>query len=263
MSTIAVPEYSVITERPDNRASRLQLRILQTRYDFAARLSAGQVVLEAACGAGVGLGMLAGTAEYVVGGDIDPSNCASARESYAARTNLSVMNMDVERTPFQAGVFGVVVLFEALYYLKDAATFLKEARRLLTPNGVLLISTVNCEWAEFNPSPFSTKYHGAAELRTLLAINGFDADLFGAFPDIKTGTKAALTGRIKQFAVKHRLIPRTMKGKEWLKRVFHGKLEPIPRDLAFTVQEVEPLVPLDSCTDASQYRMLYALCRPQ
>lgn len=257
---MTIPNYSVITERPDTRASQLQLKILQTRYDFAARHSAGRVVLEAACGAGVGLGLIARTSKYVIGGDIDPNNCATAREAYAGRKDIAVAQIDAERTPFPDEHFGAVILFEALYYLSDAVTFFREARRLLEPEGLLLISTVNCEWPEFNPSPFSTTYYAANELRTLAAQNGFHASLFGAFPDIKTGAASVLTGRIKQLAVKYNLVPKTMKGKELLKMVFYGKLEPIPRDLAQVTPQIESLTYLQRQDDPTPYRMLYAVC---
>jgi SAM-dependent methyltransferase len=257
---MTIPDFSVITEGPDTRASQLQLKILRTRYDFAARHSAGRVVLEAACGAGVGLGLLARTCAYVIGGDIDPKNCASAKGTYTGRENVAVAQIDAERTPFRDGSFDVVILFEALYYLRDAAMFFNEARRLLTPGGLLLISTVNCEWPEFNPSPFSTSYHTASQLHALAAQNGFRASLSGAFPDIKAGPASVLTGRIKQLAVKYKLVPKTMKGKEWLKMVFYGKLEPIPRDLAESATQAETLVPLLPQDDATPYRMLYAVC---
>ena len=257
---MTVPQFSVITERPDTRASQLQMKILQTRYDFAARHSAGRFVLEAACGAGVGLGLLARTSAYVIGGDIDPNNCASAKATYVGAANIAVAQIDAEQTPFRDGYFDVIILFEAVYYLSDASTFFKEARRLLAPGGLLLISSVNCEWPEFNPSPFSTRYQAANELRTLAAENGFCAELFGAFPDIKNGAASVLKGRIKQLAVKYKLVPRTMKGKEWLKMVFYGKLQPIPKNLADLTPQAEPLVALQTQDDASPYRMLYAIC---
>ncbi len=254
------PDFSVITERPDTRASQLQLSILRTRYDFAVRHSFGRVVLEAACGAGVGLGLLASTSAYVIGGDIDPRNCQSARETYAGQQKIAVAQIDAVRAPFRDGLFDVIILFEALYYLTDAPAFLKEARRLIAPGGVLLVSMVNCEWPEFNPSPFSTRYYTASQFRSLAAENGFQASLLGAFLDVKTNRSSTVVGRIKRLAVKCHLVPKTMKGKEWLKRVFYGKLQAIPRDLAGLTPSAEPMTPLQPEDDGAPYRMLYAVC---
>jgi SAM-dependent methyltransferase len=254
------PDFSVITERPDTRASQLQLNILRTRYDFAARHSVGRVVLEAACGAGVGLGLLARTSAYLIGGDIDPKNCQSARDTYAGQANIAVAQIDVVHAPFRDGFFDVIILFEALYYLSDASAFMKEARRLLAPGGVLLVSMVNCEWPEFNPSPFSTRYYTASQFRALAAQNGFQASLSGAFLDVKTNRSGTLIGRIKRLAVKYHLVPKTMKGKEWLKRIFYGRLQAIPRDLAELTPSAEPMTSLHPEDDGAPYRMLYAVC---
>jgi SAM-dependent methyltransferase len=170
------------------------------------------------------------------------------------------LQIAAELTPFPDSSFDVIVLFEALYYLSDASRFFAEARRLLAPGGLLLISMVNCEWPEFNPSPFSTRYYSASQFRSLAAQNGFHASLSGAFLDIKSGALSVLTGCIKRLAVKYRLVPKTMKGKEWLKSVFYGKLQAIPRDLAELRPAPDALVPLEPNDDTTSYRMLYAVC---
>jgi len=121
-------------------------------------------VLEVACGAGVGIGSIAAVARHVVGGDIDVVNCEIARETYKDRPEVEILELDAEKMPFPSASFDLLLLFEALYYLNSPQKFFQEARRLLRPGGKLLISSVNCRWSGFNPSPFSTKYFDAAEL---------------------------------------------------------------------------------------------------
>ena len=52
---------------------------------------------------------------------------------------------------------------------------------------------------------------------------------------------------------------RTMKGKEFLKRLFYGRLTPIPRELREGVAPVEPLIPLSEISDLSKFKMIYAI----
>jgi hypothetical protein len=110
------------------------------------------------------------------------------------------------------------------YYLARPEKFLQEAHRVLRDGGILLIATVNKDWPEFNPRPFSTRYFSVPELGKLLEDNGFNAEFYGAFSALPKGLKEKTVALIKRIAVSFHLIPKTMKGKEFLKRIFFGKL---------------------------------------
>jgi SAM-dependent methyltransferase len=235
------------------------MSILYTRYDLARRYAEGRDVLEVACGAGVGLGLIAGTAKSVTGGDIDSKNCETAGSTYRGRQGITIQELDAQALPFAIGSLGLVVLFEAIYYLPEPNVFLSETARVLDSTGVLLISSVNPEWPGFNPSPFSTRYFSAAELTVLLKAHGFEAEVHAAFREEKGGPAAAAVHAIKVAAVKLHLIPRTMKGKEFLKRIFFGRLTPIPRELSPGVAPIELLVPIEEVRDLTQYKMIYAV----
>jgi len=253
--------FWTITEAPDTGASAEQMSILYTRYNLARRYAAGRNVLEAACGAGVGLGLIAGAAKSVTGGDIDSRNCETARGTYQGRLGITVQELDARALPFETGSMGLVILFEAIYYLEDPNDFLFEAARVLDSSGLLLISSVNPQWAGFNPSPFSTRYFSAAELAALLRAHGFEAEVHAAFREEKDGPAAVAIHALKVAAVKLHLIPRTMKGKELLKRIFFGRLTPIPRELAPGVAPVEPMVRVEEAGDLTKYKMIYAVAR--
>jgi SAM-dependent methyltransferase len=112
------------------------------RYTFAARLARGQRVLDAGCGAGYGSADLARAAERVVGVDRAPEAIEFARAHYTA-ANLSFEEASCESIPYADGSFELVVAFEVIEHLEDWRGFLREARRVLVPNGQLVVSTPN------------------------------------------------------------------------------------------------------------------------
>ena len=112
------------------------------RYTFAARLARGKRVLDAGCGAGYGSAELARAAEHVVGVDRAPAAIEFARAHYAAH-NLSFEEATCEALPHANSSFELVVAFEVIEHLHDWRGFLREAHRVLVPNGQLVISTPN------------------------------------------------------------------------------------------------------------------------
>ncbi len=256
-------DFTTVTESPDARATAEQMSILYTRYHLARCYARDEDVLEVACGVGVGLGYLASVARYVVGSDIDEKNCRLAASIYRGRPNILIQEVDAQRLPFADASFGLAILFEAMYYLPDPRTFVSEVSRVLKPGGRLLISSVNCEWSGFNASPMSTKYYSATELLNLLREQSFQVDMFAAFPESDEGILRVVIRYIKRLAVALHLIPRTMKGKELLKRLFYGRLTPLPRELRENAALVAPLIPLREISDLSKCKMIYAIAEIQ
>jgi ubiquinone/menaquinone biosynthesis C-methylase UbiE len=253
------PDYSTVTEQPQQGATRLQLAMLSTRYAWAAGQAAGKDVAEVACGAGLGLGLLARMARSVKAGDLDDTNCRMALETHAGREKIHICHMDALDLPFPDASVDLLLLFEAIYYLSDAPAFFEEARRVLRSGGTLLLATVNPQWTGFHPSPFSTRYFSADELRDALSRAGFAANLKAGFPE-RHSMLDWLVAKIRRLAVAARMIPSTMAGKAFLKRMFYGALKPIPRELQQGGGGA-PLHPIGSGMNLSRYRTLYAEAR--
>ena len=232
--------------------------MLVTRYVLARDHGTGKDVLEVACGSGIGLGVLARRARRVVGGDFTISLLKTARRQYGSR--IPLVRLDAQALPFGPSSFDVVLLYEAIYYLRCAERFLAEAQRVLRPEGVLIVCTVNREWVDFNPSPFSTRYYSASELSSLFEVSGFRCTILGAFPVGRARGIDALVSLIKRTAVALRLIPRTMKGKQILKRLFLGRLTPLPSELQDSPGiSPEPLTAILEGQRADRFRVIYVV----
>ena len=252
---VKAPDFSSVTELPRQGATRMQMSMLRTRYGWAAQYTAGKDVLEVACGAGLGLGWLAERARRVAAGDIDEKNCRIARETHRGQANIRIEWMDALELPFERGSFDVALLFEAQYYLEDLPQFLAEAQRVLRPGGALLISTVNCEWSGFHPSFLHTRYWTARELLHALEQAGFETRLCAGFPE-RDHAGHSVRRRLKSMASHLGCIPRSMRAKAILKRIFYGRLECMPQRLD-PGGPAEPMIAVDGGADLTRYRMLY------
>lgn len=252
-------DYTEVTEATGSRVIREALSMLYTRYKTAAAFCEGKAVLEVACGSGQGLGYLAAKARRVVGGDCTETLLGLARRHYGGRVPL--VRLDAHALPFRDHSFDIVILYEAIYYLTRPDKFLDECCRVLRDQGVVLICTVNKEWSEFNPSPLSVRYFGARELAELLGQQGFSFELYGGFPVSRESLKDRVVSLLKRLAVRLHFIPKTMKGKEALKKLFFGRLTPIPPEVTDGMAELSPLVPINGNCVISEYKVLYAIGR--
>jgi len=74
--------------------------------------------------------------------DVAPAAIAHARERYA-RENLSFAEASVTALPLPAASVDLVVSFETVEHLREQEAMLAEFRRVLAPDGVLVISSPN------------------------------------------------------------------------------------------------------------------------
>ncbi len=251
--------YATVTELPGSRVTAEQLSMLYTRYHLAASVGEGKDVLEVACGPGLGLGYLASRARSVVAGDYDGSLLQYARAS--SSNGVRLLRLDAHVLPFASGSFDVVFLFEALYYLAHPEKFVEEARRVLRAQGMVVISTANKDWPGFNPSPFAFQYLSASELDGLLRRYAFVTELLGGFPEHISGRRDRVLSAVRRLAIGLHLVPPTMKGKEWLKRLAYGRLMVLPREVQEGMATMSEFVPLAVGAPASTFKVLYALGR--
>jgi SAM-dependent methyltransferase len=146
------------------------------RYAFACRYTAGKRVLDAACGEGYGSALLAQAAATVGGVDIDGETLAHAAERYRAVSNLAFHQASAAALPFADASFDAIVSFETIEHLPtaDQPKMLAEFARVLTPNGLLILSAPNrVEYSDKRgyANPFHFHEHDRAELDALLAVH--------------------------------------------------------------------------------------------
>ncbi len=118
-----------------------------SRYEFAAKeyVFQGKRTLDIGCGIGYGADILkASGAELVIGGDIDFASMKYAQETYG-REGLSYLPADAENLPFSPDSFDMVVCLEVIEHLKKPEKFLGAVSKILTEDGIFIVSTPNRE----------------------------------------------------------------------------------------------------------------------
>ncbi len=128
------------------------------RYGCVLDLAAGRDVLDIACGEGYGSAMLAGRARSVIGIDISEKAAAHARASYRNLPNLSFMAGNATAIPLADACVDVVVSFETIEHLGGQEEMIAQIRRVLRPDGVLIISSPNRK-AYSDDRDYRNEYH--------------------------------------------------------------------------------------------------------
>lgn len=130
---------------PVDHAQTLMASEHRGRYWWAAQLAAGRSVLDAGCGTGYGLEILAaaGAAE-LTGLDIDRGAVASAQRR-GERSGARVEQGDLQALDFPDDSFDLAVCFETLEHLASPDRGVAELRRVVRPGGTLVVSSPNPE----------------------------------------------------------------------------------------------------------------------
>jgi ubiquinone/menaquinone biosynthesis C-methylase UbiE len=249
-------DYSGVTEVPGNSVTRDAASMAVSRYELVRRLSVGKRVLEIGCGAGQGLRYVGEQAALIIGGDITASLLAIANEHH--RGELPLVRLDGHQLPFADGSFDIVQMHEAIYYMANAGNVIRECRRVLSTPGVLVVSTINPEWADFNPSPHATRYLNASELELAVAREFRSVDILFGFPASNPSVRSAVVSQLKRLAVKLHVIPGTMKGKAAFKRIFLGPLQAVPPELTAGFAAVDEPRPAPR-EQAERFKVIYAV----
>ena len=138
------------------------------RYCFAEPLARGRRVLDAGCGEGYGAARFVRDSATVYGLDKSAEAVAHGRANYPG---VVFVLGDCVQLPFADASVDLVVAFEVIEHMERWQDFIGEAARVLSPSGVLLVSTPNREYYETTrtaPNPFHVHEFAYEEFRIAL-----------------------------------------------------------------------------------------------
>lgn len=113
------------------------------RYAWCTRLVEGADVLDMASGEGYGSAMLARSARSVIGVDVSQEAIDHATGAYKDAKNLKFLCGDAADIPLPDSSVDVVVSFETIEHLVRQEEMIRGIRRVLRPDGFLIISSPN------------------------------------------------------------------------------------------------------------------------
>lgn len=165
------------------------------RYAWCLPAAAGKDVLDIACGEGYGSAALARVARSVVGVDISAEAVEHARVRYGDASNLRYEQGSAAAIPLADDSVDMVVSYETVEHLHEQEDMLAEIRRVLRPDGVLVMSSPN-------RVTYSEKagYHNEFHVREL-DFDEFAALLARQFPAVRfLGQKLSVVSAIASTA---------------------------------------------------------------
>lgn len=157
------------------------------RYFLARDFCDGLDVLDIAAGEGYGSAILAQVARSVVGVEIDPAVVDAANTEFV-RSNLRYIQGDARAIPLPDASIDVAVSFETFEHFGEHELFLAELRRVLRPNGLLIISTPDRDiysGPDIPPNPFHVREVNRPE---------FESALSAHFGNVRIASQRSLVG---------------------------------------------------------------------
>lgn len=247
-------DFVSVTELSGDLVTKEQVQRMVHRYQWAGKFCTDKDVLEVACGTGQGLGYLLKLSKSLEAGDYSKELLSIPIKHYGER--VSLCQFDAQDMPYESSSKDVIILFEAIYYIPDLDKFISECKRILKPNGIVLIATANKNLDDFNPSPHSYNYYNKDEMDKIFTKFGFQSNFYGYVEVDKISLTHKTLRFMKKTAVFFGLMPRTMAGKKMLKRIVFGKLTPMPFEITGEECEYSPPVKLEDKGDDA-YKVIY------
>ncbi len=143
----------------DNEYIAIEGAIHLNRYLNAREICKGKKVLDLACGEGYGSFLMSEWgAKEVVGVDISKEAIHSANKNFK-KDNIKFVNSNVEDLNFiEDNSFDLIVSFETIEHLSNPNLFLKEIKRVIRPEGAIIISCPN-DYFYYPNEKEHNKYH--------------------------------------------------------------------------------------------------------
>ena len=116
----------------------------------------------------------------VIGADIsiEAIRFANMEKQRLGFTTIKFIVSDITHTPFKKGLFDTVYLGQVLEHVPDEHKVLKEAMRILKPNGILIISIPK---EDMLPSPYHVREYKTNDVEKLLSAYSKEKPVFYDF----------------------------------------------------------------------------------
>jgi len=149
---------------PDQMDGQIKAEHLNRYYFVTTQFDLkGKTILDIASGEGYGSNILAQQAKQVFGVDIAEEAVTHANSKYKSN-NLQYLQGSATNIPIENNTIDMVVSFETIEHHDKHEEMMREIKRVLKPNGILVISSPNKK--EYTDAPGSVNHFHIKELYT-------------------------------------------------------------------------------------------------
>jgi SAM-dependent methyltransferase len=231
-----ITDYSEFTEVSGKPITEDQLYRMRHRYSWARELiNEDAIGLELCCGSGQGLKVVSEKLQKLYAIDITESLINQAKKN--APDNVICSKEDGITFLEKSGneTFDFILMFECIYYFESLEELIKLAKNCLKPGGLILFTWPNPFKEGFVRCEHTYSYPSIKDIRKFVKgkNENFETKFFGYEISNKKSLIGILKSKIKNFAVKFNLIPKTQKGRQFLKRIFQGKMIQMPNTVEY------------------------------
>ena len=240
-----ITDFSDFTEVSGKPITEDQLYRMRHRYSWAKELvKKDSIGLELCCGSGQGLEIISENLDKLYAIDITESLINQAKSN--APDNVVCSTEDGITFLEKSGdtTFDFIIMFECIYYFESLEKLIKLAKNCLKPGGIILFTWPNPLKDSFVRCEHTYCYPLLKDIRKFAKgeNENFETKFFGYELSNKKSLLGILKSRLKTFAVKLNLIPKTQKGRLFLKRIFQGKMIEMPNSIKYLQAEKNSLI---------------------
>ena len=169
-------------------------------YEHVAPLAEGARVLDAGCGEGYGLALLADAgAAHVTGADYDATTVEHATTTYGG-PGVELVCCELLQLPLDVDAVDLTVSFQVVEHVHDVPGYLASLARVTRPGGTLALATPNrltfTPGSDVPVNPFHVREFTAGELAAELEAAGLlDVEVLGVHHGMRIGLVEQVSGR--------------------------------------------------------------------
>ena len=247
-----ITDYSEFTEVSGKPITQDQLYRMRHRYSWAKELvNRDKIGLELCCGSGQGLKIVAEKLDKLYAIDITESLINQANKNSPDNVICSQGDGLTFLQNSENEFFDFIIMFECIYYFKSLERLIDLAKKSLKPGGLILLTWPNPLKKGFVKCQHTYCYPLLKDLKKFSQDenNDFKTEFYGFEVLIKKTLLTSLKSKIKSLAVKFNLIPKTQKGRLFLKRIFQGKMIAMPNSLEYLKLDKDSLIEINDDKD--------------
>ncbi len=247
-----ITDYSDFTEVSGKPITQDQLYRMRHRYSWAKELvNRDKIGLELCCGSGQGLKIVSENLDKLYAVDITESLIDQANRN--SPDNVICLKGDgltfLENSENE--FYDCIIMFECIYYFESLERLIDLAKRSLKPGGLILLTWPNPLKKDFVKCEHTYCYPLIKDLKKFSQDENkdFKTEFYGFEVSDKKSFLTSFKAKIKTLAVKLNLIPKTQKGRLFLKRIFQGKMIEMPNSLQYLAIDKNSLIEIKDDND--------------